>query len=109
PAQLGRVNRLRIIYDTNLRTSYAAGNWAGFARNKADLPWLMYAHTTSLHPRVEHLAWDGITLPVDDPWWDTHYPPNGWGCKCGVIALTDAQYRSMNGAGLLTTDAPETI
>jgi hypothetical protein len=24
-------------------------------------------------------------LPVDDPWWDDHMPPNGWGCKCHVI------------------------
>jgi uncharacterized protein with gpF-like domain len=108
-AQLGSLNRLRIIYDTNLRMSYAAGKWAGFEQNKSDLPWLMYAHTTSLHPRIEHLAWDGITLPVDDPWWDTHYPPNGWGCKCGVIALTNAQYRSMNSSGLITTSAPETL
>ncbi|MGH6887976.1 MAG: phage minor head protein [Rhizomicrobium sp.] len=105
-AQLGSLNRLRIIYDTNLRMSYAAGKWAGIERTKGDLPYLMYAHTTSIHPRIEHLAWDGITLPVDDPWWATHYPPNGWGCKCGVIQLTRSQYNNMNGAGLITAEAP---
>ena len=98
--------RLVTIYDTNFRMSYAAGQWASFERNKADLPYLMYAHTTSLHPRVEHLAWDGTCLPVDDPWWDTHYPPNGWGCKCGVIALTQRQFQSMSGAGLVSTARP---
>jgi uncharacterized protein with gpF-like domain len=108
-AQLGSLNRLRIIYDTNLRMSYAAGKWASIERNQGDMPYLMYAHTTSLHPRVEHLAWDGITLPVDDPWWDTHYPPNGWNCKCGVIALTRQQYASMNNSGVITTAAPQTI
>lgn len=108
-AQLGSLNRLRIIYDTNLRMSYAAGNWASITRNQGDLPYLMYAHTTSLHPRAEHLAWDGICLTVDDPWWDTHYPPNGWGCKCGVISLTRQQYASMNSSGLITTSAPQSL
>jgi uncharacterized protein with gpF-like domain len=108
-AQLGSLNRLRIIYDTNLRMSYAAGKWASIERNKGDLPYLMYTHTTSLHPRAEHLAWDGICLPVDDEWWDTHYPPNDFGCKCGVIALTRQQYASMDGSGLITTSAPQTI
>lgn len=108
-AQLGSLNRLRTIYDTNLRMSYAAGKWASIENTKGDLPYLMYAHTTSLHPRPEHLALDGTCLPVDDPFWDVWYPPNGWGCKCGVIALTRQQYASMNGSGLLTTAAPETI
>jgi hypothetical protein len=26
---------------------------------------------------------------MDDSWWNTHYPPNGWRCKCGVRALSD--------------------
>lgn len=108
-AQLGSLNRLRIIYDTNFRQSYSAGQWTSFERNKSDLPYLMYAHTSSLHPRIEHLAWDGICLPVDDDFWLTHYPPNGWGCKCGVIALTQKQYDAMNGKGLIATTAPKLV
>ncbi|MBU2713723.1 hypothetical protein [Zooshikella harenae] len=27
-------------------------------------------------------------LSVDDPFWHTHFPPNGWGCKCRVRALS---------------------
>ncbi len=49
-------------------------------------PYLEYRHGDSREPRLQHLAWDGLTLPADDPWWDTHYPPNGWGCKCKVFA-----------------------
>jgi len=32
--------------------------------------------------RPEHKAWNNIVLPWDDPWWDKHTPPNGWGCRC---------------------------
>jgi uncharacterized protein with gpF-like domain len=106
---LGSLRRLQLIFDMNMRTSYAAGQWARIEATKSDLPYLMYDHTTSLHPRAEHLLWDGVTLPADHPWWDTHYPPNGWSCKCGVIALTQGQVDRMSAAGLITTDAPHTI
>jgi hypothetical protein len=42
--------------------------------------------------RDTHGAWHNLTLPVDDPWWQTHYPPNGWRCRCRVVSLTQAQY-----------------
>lgn len=86
----GRDWRTRIIFETNLRTSYAAGRSAQMRDPEvlAERPYWEYRHGDSLNPRPEHLAWDGLILPADDPWWDTHYPPNGWGCKCGVFSLS---------------------
>jgi hypothetical protein len=26
---------------------------------------------------------------ADDAWWETHYPPNGWNCKCYADSLGD--------------------
>ena len=37
--------------------------------------------------REEHRALHGITLPPSDPFWDTHYPPNGWNCRCRVVQV----------------------
>src|ERR1700733_3838647 len=91
-AQLGSLRRLQLIYDMNMRTSYAAGRWASFMRNKESQPYLMYVHGASLHPRPQHLAWDGTTLPIDDEWWQTHYAPNGWNCSCTVVSLSTRQY-----------------
>lgn len=79
--------RARVIYETNLSTSYAAGNYALLSDPdvRASRPYLRYVRSSSERPRVEHLAWVGTVLPIDDPWWRTHYPPNGWGCKCGAV------------------------
>ncbi len=80
--------RSEVIYATNIRTAYQAGRWAQLT--DPDLlktnPYLLYRHGDSIRPRPLHLAWDGLTLAADDPWWKTHYPPNGWGCKCKAFS-----------------------
>ncbi|MEG1092384.1 MAG: phage head morphogenesis protein, partial [Acinetobacter sp.] len=38
-----------------------------------------------------HLALNRIVLPIDHPFWLTHYPPLGFRCRCTVIALTEKQ------------------
>ncbi len=73
--------RTGVIFDTNLRTAYAAGHYRQMtspAVLKAR-PYWQYIGGLSEHPRPLHLEWSGTVLPADDPWWDTHYPPNGWG------------------------------
>ncbi|MDT3668998.1 MAG: phage minor head protein [Aromatoleum sp.] len=89
----GEAWRTKVIYETNLRTSYAAGRWAQLTA--ADLvehrPYWRYVHNDSvLHPRPFHKRWGDmrLTLPHDHPFWQTHFPPNGWGCRCRVTAVT---------------------
>jgi hypothetical protein len=85
----GRAWRTRIIYQTNLATSYAAGRLAQL--NDGQFRYWIYRHTPCEHPRLHHLAWDGMTLPADHPFWQTHYPPNGFGCRCYVIGANGPQ------------------
>ncbi len=80
--------RLRTIFNSNMRSARAAGQWHRIQRSKKAMPFLFYVRSTALEPRAEHLAFEGIILPVDDPFWRTHFPPNGWGCKCAVRAMT---------------------
>lgn len=85
----GEAWRARVIYDTNLRTSYAAGRFEQMKAIAQERPYWRYRHNDSVeNPRPEHLALDGLTLRHDDPFWSTHYPPNGWGCKCYIETLS---------------------
>ena len=53
-----------------------------------------------LHPRPLHLAWHGLTLPHDHPFWDTHFAPNGWGCQCRITSVTKREGEASARAGL---------
>lgn len=79
--------RTRVIYQTNMATSYAAGRWQQL--NDPDVaaarPFWRYVHADGvLHPRPLHLAWHNTVLPREHPFWKTHFAPNGWGCRCEV-------------------------
>lgn len=92
-AQLGSPRRLQIIYDTNMRTARAAGQWDRVQRSKKTHPYLLYELGPSKEHRKEHTQWQGLLLPADDPFWDTHYPLNGWGCKCRVRQVSNGEYQ----------------
>lgn len=93
-SQAGRNWRTRVIYRTNMATSYAAGRLAQLQ----GYPLWVYRHSGAEHPRLQHKAWDGLTLPADHPFWQTHYPPNGWGCGCRVVGARDARGAARLGA-----------
>jgi len=97
----GRNWRSEVIYSTNIRTSYAAGRWQQLQDPEVQkfYGYLTYRHGDSRVPRPHHLAWNGITLPADDPWWKTHYVPNGWGCKCKIFAATKEDFERAKAGG----------
>ncbi|WP_461522690.1 phage head morphogenesis protein [Rhizobium leguminosarum] len=93
--------RTRTIFETNLRTAYAAGRYAQMTEpdNLATFPYWQYHHSGSLHPRLQHKAWDGLCLAADDPAWDSMYPPNGFGCGCFVTPVSRPGLRRLGKAG----------
>ncbi|OED40240.1 hypothetical protein ACH42_17145 [Endozoicomonas sp. (ex Bugula neritina AB1)] len=86
-AQLGSASRLENIFRTNLQSAYAVGQWQSIEADKKTAPFLMYDAVEDHRVRPEHLQWNGTIREVDDEFWQTHYPPNGWQCRCGVIQL----------------------
>lgn len=79
--------RLGLIFDTNTRTAAAAGQWERIQQTKRTFNVLRYVTQDDGRVRAAHKSWHGVALPVDDPFWATHYPPNGWRCRCRVIPM----------------------
>lgn len=97
--------RLQTIFRTNIRMSQAAGRWAKIQREKDRFPFLRYlSDHYRKKPRLDHRSWHGVILPVDHPWWQTHFPPNGWGCGCHYEQLTKAE---MDSRGLSVSTPPD--
>lgn len=99
PVQLGSVARLNTIFRTNIQSAYSVGHWEQIVDNSALAPYLMYDAVDDNRTRPEHAELDGLTLKASDPFWQTHYPPNGWNCRCGVIQLDDAELHELGKRG----------
>lgn len=99
----GRAWRTRLIYKTNLDTSYAAGRWQQMTDPDVVRlrPYWRYVHNTIENPRQQHQRWHDLVLPAADPWFNTRYPPNGFGCNCGVETLSERDMQRMG------KDAPD--
>lgn len=83
--------RTQLIFNANMRSAHMAGRWAQIQANKDRRPWLEYRTAGDSRVRPAHRVWNGLIYAVDDPFWTTHYPPNGWNCRCTVRARTQAE------------------
>lgn len=82
--------RSRVIYETNMRQAFMNAKWQRFWANRVMRPFLRYVGILDDRIRPLHRSWHNMVLPITDPWWDTHYPMNGWGCRCDVQSLNEA-------------------
>ncbi len=72
--------RMETIFRSNIQTAYQVGHYQGMSDPDVlrDRPNWRYVAVMDARTRPEHAAWHDTVLPADDPWWDTHYPPNGF-------------------------------
>lgn len=61
-----------------------------FLENKAlGVKYLQYMAIGDELTRDDHEALNGIILPINDPFWDTNTPPNGYNCRCSVVGVSE--------------------
>jgi SPP1 gp7 family putative phage head morphogenesis protein len=91
--QLGSPWRLETIFRANVQSAYMAGRYKQQMEDVADRPYWQYVAVMDSRTRPEHALLNGKTFRFDDPFWDTHYPPLGFRCRCRVRALTENQIK----------------
>jgi len=87
--------RLKTIYQTNMHQAKAVGSWKKMQETKEALPYLKYSATLDSRLRPSHKKMHGIVLPIDDPFWEQFYPPNGFGCRCQAYAITETKAKKL--------------
>ena len=88
--QLGSPRRLKTIYQTNLQSAYMAGRKASMEETADTHPYWMYIAILDGKTRPSHRALHGQVFRHDDPIWAAIFPPNGFNCRCRVVALSEA-------------------
>lgn len=85
----GTPRRLNTIYRVNMQSAYSAARYQRMRDNVDNRPYWQYSAVGDERTRPAHLALNGKIYRYDDPFWATFYPPNGFNCRCSVIALSD--------------------
>ena len=98
-------HRLQTIFQTQMTNARMASLWQKLQENKDARPYLQYSAINDARTRPAHRALDNVVYPIDDPFWDYFYPPNGFRCRCHVMALAP---RDVARAGLTVShSSPE--
>jgi len=81
------VTHLETEYNTAINQSLSAREWSDLEESGAKK--LMYQTQNDANVREEHAALDGLVYPINDPFWNTYTPLNGWNCRCFIVEAFD--------------------
>lgn len=98
----------RIAFQATLRTAYSAGRYTRAMEVADTEPYFVYRTMRDGRVRDSHAALNGVALPKSHEFWKTHYPPNGWRCRCKAYSIDDDGLARLEKAGLsISREAPE--
>lgn len=75
-------------YQFAVSSAQSAGNWANIS-NDYDL---QYRTAGDDRVRDSHDKLRDTTLPADDAFWISYYPPNGWRCRCTAVQVRKGKF-----------------
>ncbi|MGL4393604.1 MAG: phage minor head protein [Brevinema sp.] len=80
--------QLELMYTQNMNSAYSYGRYQGLIAATDIFPNWEYITIGDNRVRPAHAALNGVIRHNKDPFWDTHYPPNGFRCRC-IVEVTD--------------------
>jgi SPP1 gp7 family putative phage head morphogenesis protein len=83
------VNWLETEYNTTIQQAQNCVRWEQIQQQKKTLPFLQYSAVVDVHTDEICLALNDVTMPVDDPFWDSNAPTNHFNCRCVLIQLDE--------------------
>lgn len=87
--------RVQNIFRTNIQTAYNSGQYKRQKEMADTFPYLQYSAIDDRRTRPTHNAVDEMVFPIDHPFWNTWYPPNGYRCRCSTMSLSYSQVKRM--------------
>lgn len=84
-------NYLQAEFQTAIGQSQSARDWQKIQDNKDIFPLLQYKTQKDVLVRDSHQILDDIIRPVDDKFWHTRMPKNGWRCRCFTVQLDSGE------------------
>lgn len=89
------VQYLRTEYNFAQASALMAARWKKFEQD-GDRYYLQYRTVGDKRVRRTHRMLHNITLPIESPFWDKYFPPNGWNCRCTVVQVRKDKYPVSN-------------
>jgi len=85
------LNYLRTEFETAVGQAQSARDWLQIVSEKDLFPLLQYKTQNDGLVREEHAVLHNVIRPVDDPFWNTRMPKNGWNCRCYTKQLESGE------------------
>lgn len=94
-AMIASTRRAELMLRTHGFQAYQAAQYNVMQEVKDAMPYWQYMTMEDDGVRPAHAALDGLILPADSPFWQNHFPPWDWGCRCQVVPVTEDDFEDV--------------
>lgn len=94
---------LETVFRTNMQTAYGVGRRHAMEGVSDVFPFWEYHTVGDDRVRPRHTALEGMILPANNSFWQSHYPPWDFNCRCSAVPTDEilAGYDPRNPSGEL--------